>query len=309
MPLIAIAGPTASGKSSLALELWERLGGRAEILSVDSAQVYRGMDIGTAKPDAATRARVPHHLLDVVDPAESYSAARFAADARRLIGEIRGRGNRVLLVGGTLLYLRALLQGLSELPSADQAVRARLEAEAAREGWGALHARLAAIDPETAARLHPNDAQRIQRALEIHALSGMAPSEHFRRAGSGAWDEPVLRVAVCPPDLQARQRRIRQRFGAMMEQGFLNEVAALRARGDLHPALPSMRAVGYRQLWRHLDGECSLEQAVEQGVIATRQYAKRQLTWLRSESGWTWIDPTEPNAAAVVLNLLPEPPT
>jgi tRNA dimethylallyltransferase len=307
--LIAIAGPTASGKSALALELWQRLEGRAEIVSVDSAQVYRGMDIGTAKPDAATRARVPHHLLDVVDPAQSYSAARFAADARRLIGEIRGRGNRPLLVGGTMLYFRALLQGLSELPSADPQLRARLEAEAAQQGWAALHARLGQIDPETAARLHPNDAQRIQRALEIHALSGAAPSEHFRRAGAGAWDEAVLRVVVCPPDIGERQRRMRARFGQMMEQGFLNEVAALRGRGDLHPELPSMRAVGYRQLWRHLDGECSLEQAMDQAVIATRQYAKRQLTWLRSESGWVWIDPAEPNATAVVLNLLPEPPT
>lgn len=306
-PLIAIAGPTASGKSALALDLWERLEGRAEIVTVDSAQVYRGMDIGTAKPDAATRARVAHHLLDVVDPSEVYSAARFATDARRLIGEIRARGNQPLLVGGTLLYLRALLQGLSELPSADTAVRARLEAEAARDGWAALHARLAAIDAETAARLHPNDAQRIQRALEIHELSGAAPSEHFRRAGAGAWHEPVLRIAVCQPDLEERRRRIRARFMQMMEQGFLGEVAALRARGDLHGELPSMRAVGYRQLWRHLDGECSLAQAVEQGVIATRQYAKRQLTWLRSESGWVWVDPTEPNAAAVVLNWLVQP--
>jgi tRNA dimethylallyltransferase len=267
------------------------------------------MDIGTAKPDAATRARVPHHLLDLIDPAQAYSAARFAADARRVAGEIRARGNRPLLVGGTMLYYRALLQGLSDLPSADASVRARLEAEAAQHGWGALHARLGQIDPQTAARLHPNDAQRIQRALEIHELSGTAPSAHFRRAGADAWDEAVVRVAVCPPDIDERWRRIRVRFLQMMEQGFLGEVAALRARGDLHPELPSMRAVGYRQLWRHLDGEGSLEHAVEQAIIATRQYAKRQLTWLRGEPGWIWIDPAEPNAAAAVLNLLPPPPT
>ena len=302
-PIIAIAGPTAAGKSALALQLVERLQGRAEIISVDSAQVYRGMDIGTAKPDAATRARVPHHLLDLIDPAEIYSAARFAADSRRLIDEIRERGNRPLLVGGTMLYFRALLQGLSELPSADAAFRARTEAEAAESGWGALHARLAQVDPESAARLHPNDAQRIQRALEIHHLSGESASRQFLRPRGAAWAGAVVRVAVCPPQRQELHQRIEQRFRHMMVQGFVEEVARLRARDDLHPALPSMRAVGYRQLWRHLDGEYGLEQAIELGLIATRQYAKRQLTWLRGESGWVWIDPAEPNAAGAVLNL------
>ena len=302
-PLIAIAGPTAAGKSALALQLVERLQGRAEIVSVDSAQVYRGMDIGTAKPDVATRARVPHHLLDLIDPAEAYSAARFAADARRLIGEIRARGNRPLLVGGTMLYFRALLQGLSELPPADAAFRAGIEAEAAQLGWAALHARLAEVDPQSAARLHPNDAQRIQRALEIHALSGESASRQFLRPRGAAWADAVVRVAVCPPQREELHRRIEQRFRGMVEQGFVGEVARLRGRGDLHPELPSMRAVGYRQLWRHLDGECDLEQAIGQGVIATRQYAKRQLTWLRSESAWVWIDPAEPNAAGAVLNL------
>jgi len=302
-PIIAIAGPTAAGKSALALQLVERLQGRAEIISVDSAQVYRGMDIGTAKPDVATLARVPHHLLDLIDPAEIYSAARFAVDARRLIDEIRERGNRPLLVGGTMLYFRALLQGLSELPSADAAFRARTEAEAAQLGWGALHARLARIDPESAARLHPNDAQRIQRALEIHHLSGEPASRQFLRPRGAAWVDAVVRVAVCPPQRQELHQRIEQRFRQMIAQGFVEEVARLRARGDLHPALPSMRAVGYRQLWRHLDGEYPLEQAIELGLIATRQYAKRQLTWLRSESAWVWIDPVEPNAAGAVLNL------
>jgi tRNA dimethylallyltransferase len=303
-PLIAIAGPTAAGKSALALQLFERLQGRAEIVSVDSAQIYRGMDIGTAKPDVATRARVPHHLLDLIDPAEVYSAARFAADARNLIGEIHTRGNQPILVGGTMLYFRALLHGLSELPSADAAFRERTEAEAAQLGWGALHARLAEVDPESAARLHPNDAQRIQRALEIHALSGEAASRQFLRPRGEGWSGAVVRVAVCPPDRPALHQRIRERFRVMMEQGFLGEVMRLRERGDLHLQLPSMRAVGYRQLWRHLDGEYGLEQAIEMGMIATRQYAKRQLTWLRGESGWVWIDPTEPNAAGAVLNLV-----
>jgi len=302
-PIIAIAGPTAAGKSALALQLVERLRGRAEIISVDSAQVYRGMDIGTAKPDAATRARVPHHLLDLIDPLEAYSAARFAADARRLIAEIRGRDNRPLLVGGTMLYFRALFQGLSELPSADAAFRARTEAEAAQLGWGALHARLAEVDPQSAARLHPNDAQRIQRALEIHHLSGEPASRQFLRPHGVAWGDAVVRIAVCPPQRHELHQRIEQRFRDMMAQGFVDEVARLRARGDLQPALPSMRAVGYRQLWRHLDGEYGLEQAIELGQIATRQYAKRQLTWLRSESGWVWIDPVEPNAAGAVLNV------
>ena len=302
-PLIAIAGPTAAGKSALALRLVERLHGRAEIVSVDSAQVYRGMDIGTAKPDVATRARVPHHLLDLIDPAEAYSAARFAVDARRLIGEIRARGNRPLLVGGTMLYFRALLQGLSELPPADAVFRVGIEAEAARLGWAALHARLAEVDPESAARLHPNDAQRIQRALEIHALSGESASRQFLRPRGAAWADAVVRVAVCPPQREELHRRIEQRFRGMVEQGFVGEVARLRGRGDLHPELPSMRAVGYRQLWRHLDGEYDLEQAIGRGVIATRQYAKRQLTWLRSEPAWVWIDPAEPNAAGAVLNL------
>jgi tRNA dimethylallyltransferase len=302
-PIIAIAGPTAAGKSALALQLADRLHGRAEIISVDSAQVYRGMDIGTAKPDAATRAQVQHHLLDLIDPAQAYSAARFAADARRLIGEIRGRGNRPLLVGGTMLYFRALLDGLSELPAADATFRARTEAEAARLGWGALHARLAAIDPPSAARLHPNDAQRIQRALEIYELSGIPASRQFLNSQGAAWAGGVVRIALCPPQREQLHRRIELRFRHMMAQGFLGEVAALRARGDLHDALPSMRAVGYRQLWRHLNGEYGLEHAIGLGLIATRQYAKRQLTWLRSESGWNWVDPGEPNALQAVLNL------
>ena len=287
-------GPTASGKSGLALALCGQLD--CEIVSVDSAQVYRGMDVGTAKPDAATRARVPHHLIDLCDPAQSYSAARFVADATRLVREIRARNRIPLLVGGTMLYFRALQQGLSELPPADAAFRAALAQEAARVGWPALHARLAQRDPATAARLHPNDAQRIQRALEILERSGRPASGHAPPAG-GALDGPVVKLALNPPERRVLHERIAARFGQMMRDGFLDEVARLRARGDLSPDLPSMRAVGYRQLWAHLDGAYDLATAEARGVAATRQFAKRQLTWLRAEPAPTWLDPDAPDLA------------
>jgi tRNA dimethylallyltransferase len=288
LPAVLVMGPTASGKSGLALELCERL--PAEIVSVDSAQVYRGMDVGTAKPDRATRERVPHHLIDQCDPAEAYSAARFCVEAAAAIAQIRARGRMPLLVGGTMLYFRALQQGLSELPPADPAFRAALAVQAAREGWPAMHARLARLDPASAARLHPNDAQRIQRALEIVELSGTPVSGHAPPA-AGALQGPVVKVALNPPQRSALHARIEQRFRQMMQAGFLDEVAALRARGDLHPDLPSMRAVGYRQLWAHLDGAWDLDTAVARGIAATRQFAKRQLTWLRAEPGLQWEDP------------------
>jgi tRNA dimethylallyltransferase len=289
IPVVAIAGPTAAGKSRMALALCERLEafGGAEIVSVDSAQVYRGMDIGTAKPDRATQARVPHHLIDVVDPAQNYSAARFASDAAARIAAIRGRGRLPLLVGGTLLYFRALFEGLSELPSADPQLRAQLAAEGQREGWAALHRRLAAVDPVTAARLHPNDAQRIQRALEIHAVSGRPPSAMFASGARGSRvPGPLLRYAIVPQDRAQLHASIERRFAEMVAAGFVDEVRGLRACGDLHAQLPSMRAVGYRQLWQHLDGDYGLDEAIHRGAIATRQYAKRQMTWLRSESAW-----------------------
>ena len=288
LPAVLIMGPTASGKSGLALELCARL--PAEIISVDSAQVYRGMDIGTAKPDRATRERVPHHLLDLCDPSEAYSAARFCADAASAIAQARARGRLPLLVGGTMLYFRALQQGLSDLPPADPAFREALAAQAAREGWPALHARLARVDPASAGRLHPNDAQRIQRALEIVELSGMPARRHTRPA-AGMLEGPVVKVALNPPQRTTLHARIEQRFRRMMAAGFLDEVAALRARPGLHPDLPSMRAVGYRQLWAHLDGKWGLETAVARGIAATRQFAKRQLTWLRAEPGLQWQDP------------------
>lgn len=286
-------GPTASGKSQLALQLAQRLG--AEIVSVDSAQVYRGMDIGTAKPSAAERAAVPHHLLDLLDPAESYSAARFCADALRLIDEIRARGRIPLLAGGTMLYFRALTGGLSELPSADAAVRQRIEQEARRLGWPALHGRLAQRDPVSAARLHPNDSQRIQRALEIIESSGMTPTEFYAQAPAPVLKGRVLKIALNPPERSELHARIEKRFEAMMRAGFLDEVAALHRRGDLHEGLPSIRCVGYRQLWRHLDGQWPLDEAVQRSIFATRQLAKRQITWLRSERDVSLLDPDAPD--------------
>jgi tRNA dimethylallyltransferase len=286
-----LMGPTASGKSGLALALCEQL--PCEIVSVDSAQVYRGMDIGTAKPDAATRAQVPHHLIDLCDPAQAYSAARFCADAARVVAEIRGRGRIPLLTGGTMLYFRSLQQDLSDLPPADARFREALAQEAARIGWPALHARLAERDPASAARLHPNDAQRIQRALEILERSGTPAGSHAPPAGGGL-DGPVMKLALNPPERRVLHERIAARFGQMMRDGFLEEVANLRGRGDLTPDLPSMRAVGYRQLWAHLDGAWDLATGVGRGIAATRQLAKRQLTWLRSEPRVTWLDPAAP---------------
>jgi tRNA dimethylallyltransferase len=294
-PLVLLMGPTASGKSELALELAARLSG--EIVSVDSAQVYRGMDIGTAKPPAAVRARVPHHLIDVCDPAEHYSAARFRDDALRAVEAIRGRGRVPLLAGGTMLYFRALQHGLSELPSADAGVRAGLAELARREGAPALHARLAQLDAESAARLHPNDGQRIQRALEIVTLTGRPVGEVQRARAPAPLAGDVVKLALNPPERRVLHERIAARFRRMMDEGFLDEVRALRDRGDLDPGLPSMRAVGYRQLWAHLDGTWDLATAVERGIAATRQLAKRQLTWLRSEPGLHWLDP-EPAALA-----------
>jgi len=296
---VALAGPTASGKSAAALELAQALD--AEIVSVDSALVYRGMDIGTAKPTAEERARVPHHLIDIRDPAESYSAAEFAADAQRLLREIRGRGRRVILAGGTMLYFKALFHGLSALPPADPEVRARIEADAARRGWPALHAELAAVDAPTAARLAPNDAQRIQRALEVYRLTGEPLSQLHRAAAPGPGLRPELFLSLEPAERGWLHARIAQRFDAMLAAGFVEEVRRLRARGDLHPGLPSMRCVGYRQAWEALDGSWPLESLRERGIAATRQLAKRQLTWLRGMAGRQVIACDAPDALARVL--------
>jgi len=276
---LCLAGPTASGKSAAALAIAAAVAPRhaVEIVSVDSALVYRGMDIGTAKPSALERAAVPHHLIDVVDPAERYSAARFVADASSAIAAIRARGNVALLVGGTMLYFKALFDGLDDLPEADPTVRAAIDARAAQAGWPALHAELAAIDPLTAARLAPNDSQRIQRALEVHRVSGR-PLSAWHSAPDGR--TPPL-IALEPNDRAWLHARIGERFSAMLDAGFIDEVRRLRARHDLNAALPSMRAVGYRQAWAALDGG-DLATLAASASAATRQLAKRQLTWLRS---------------------------
>lgn len=299
---IALAGPTASGKSAAAMALAGALG--AEIVSVDSALVYRGMDIGTAKPTPEERARVPHHLVDIRDPTQAYSAANFAADAHALLPAIQARGRAVLLVGGTMLYFKALFEGLAPMPAADPAVRAAIEAEAARSGWPALHAQLAQADPATAARLAPNDAQRIQRALEVLRVTGQPLSVLHASAAAAtpAW-RPDLFVSLEPSDRSWLHERIARRFDAMLACGFLDEVKALRARGDLHPELPSMRAVGYRQAWEALDAGWPLAELRERGIAATRQLAKRQLTWLRSMPQRRVIACDAPDALAQVLQL------
>ncbi len=304
---LLLLGPTACGKSALALELARTI--PLEIVSVDSAQVYRGMDIGTAKPGAEERARVPHHVIDIRDPAQPYSAADFARDATRAIGAIKSRGRLPLVVGGTMLYARALREGLSKLPSADAQVRARLEQRAHEMGWPALHAELARIDPATAARLPPNDRQRIQRALEIFELTGR-PMSALLAAG----DAPPLAlstIALLPGDRAELHRRIEARFDAMLAAGFLDEVRTLMRRGDLHPDLPSMRSVGYRQAWRHLRGETTFAEFRAEGIAATRQLAKRQITWLRSMRDATVIDPFDQSALReieqIVRAALPSP--
>ncbi|MGH8150668.1 MAG: tRNA (adenosine(37)-N6)-dimethylallyltransferase MiaA [Steroidobacteraceae bacterium] len=284
---VVLTGPTGAGKSEWAERLAAEL--PIEIVSVDSALVYRGMDIGTAKPDAALRARIPHHLIDIRDPAEVYSAGEFVADATRLLEEIRARGRLPLLVGGTMLYLRALVEGIADLPRACEPLRREIEARAAREGWPRLHAELARVDAEAAASIHPNDPQRIQRALEVCHLTGGRFSE-LRRTG-GSRHAALPRIALVPGDRQALNRRLVERLSHMMEHGFLEEVARLRARGDLTARHPALRAVGYRQLWAHLEGAYGLGEANERALAATRQLAKRQLTWLRADRAVRWIDP------------------
>ena len=281
IPAILLLGPTAAGKSALAVALAERLGG--EIISVDSAQIYRGMDIGTAKPDGALRRRIPHHLLDVIEPTETYSAATFARDALRAIANVRGRGRVPILAGGTMLYFKALAEGLSVLPAADRKLRTEIDARAAREGWPALHAELARVDPQTATRLNPTDAQRIQRALEVWQLAGTPLSAlQGRRARAGDALGATLRIALVPSDRARLHEAIARRFDAMLAAGLVDELSGLRRRYPLTPDLPSMRCVGYRQAWSYLEGEIDRATLRARGIAATRQLAKRQFTWLRA---------------------------
>jgi tRNA dimethylallyltransferase len=293
---IAITGPTACGKTDLALALAREF--PLEIVSMDSAMVYRGMDIGTAKPDVATRESVVHHLIDILDPEQSYSAGRFAADTRRLVKEIRARGRFPLVVGGTMLYLKALREGIATLPERDPAVRARIDERAEADGWEALHAELAEIDPEAARRIEPRDRQRIQRALEVHAITGKPLTELQQRASTPA--VAVETVALIPPDRQALAASIARRFEAMVAAGLVDEVRALRSRPGLTADSPSMRAVGYRQVWAFLAGEGGWDEAAERAVTATRQLAKRQLTWLRSDTSSERLDATDPGLLEVL---------
>ncbi|MDT4828856.1 tRNA (adenosine(37)-N6)-dimethylallyltransferase MiaA [Achromobacter agilis] len=302
--VICLAGPTAAGKSASTLALAERW--PLEIVNVDSATIYSGMDIGTAKPSPDEQARVPQHLLDILDPVQSYSAAEFVADALRLIDEIRSRGRIPLLAGGTMMYYKALRDGLDDLPQADPALRAELEARAALQGWPALHAELALLDPVTAARLAPNDSQRIQRALEICRLSGQPMSALLLRGQRQRDDSgnQYVTISLEPSDRAALHARIEQRFDAMLAKGLLDEVRGLHARADLHPGLPSVRCVGYRQMWAHLDGEIDLDTAREQGIAATRQLAKRQITWLRAQPERAIVDCLAADAVAQTIDAV-----
>jgi tRNA dimethylallyltransferase len=305
---VAIMGPTASGKTAAALAIAQQI--PCEIISVDSALVYRGMDIGTAKPTRAELAAVPHHLIDIIDPLDSYSVAQFRADALRLVGEIVARGRLPLLVGGTMLYFKGLADGLDDLPQADPALRAELEAQAARVGWPAMHARLRELDPFTAARLAPHDAQRIQRALEVTTLSGRPMSELLALREKTVLPFDLLSFALEPSNRAVLHARIAQRFDLMLQESadgnLIAEVATLRRRGDLHPGLPSMRCVGYRQAWDYLDGNIDYKTLRETGIIATRQLAKRQMTWLRSMPERVVIDCLAPDAAAQMLARIAE---
>ncbi len=300
--VLALMGPTASGKSRLAVELAERLDG--EIISVDSALIYRGMDIGTAKPDLEERRGIPHHLIDIRDPAEAYSTGAFIKDAARLIEEITARGKLPLLVGGTFLYFNALFNGMAELPSADPAIRQAIDEEARERGWAALHEELTRIDPVAAARIHPNDPQRIQRALEVYRLTGVSLTAWCARPSVQTLPVNAIRLIVSPSNRQRLHERIRARFLGMLEAGLIGEVERLYQRGDLHPDLPALRAVGYRQVWLYLAGAYDRDTLIERGIIATRQFAKRQYTWLRRETEARHYDSESPGLTEEVLKVI-----
>ncbi len=281
LQVIFLMGPTASGKTDLAISLLDHM--PIELVNVDSAQIYRQMDIGTAKPDAETLRKAPHRLLSFCDPAETYSAADFAIDAKKEIADIHNMGRIPLLVGGSMLYFKVLLEGLSDLPAADKAIRQSIQEQADKEGWASLHQQLQLVDPKTAARLHPNHSQRIQRALEVYQITGTPLSELQSQSGGGIQElYDVRQYALTMQDRALLHQRIEMRFMAMMDAGFADEVEALYRRGDLHADMPSIRAAGYRQLWDYFEGRCGLDEAVEKAIIATRQLAKRQQTWLRN---------------------------
>lgn len=305
-PAIFIMGPTASGKTSLAMELVKRL--PVEIIGVDSGQIYRGMDIGSAKPDAEILRVAPHRLIDIREPDESYSAAEFCEDALRAMHEITAAGRIPMLVGGTMLYFRSLEHGLSAMPSADAGVRARLEAQANEQGWVAMHSRLLEIDPVAGARIHPNDPQRIQRALEVYELTGRNMTDLIASQEKEPLQYRLCKLSIAPKEREVLRERIALRFNQMIEQGFIEEVEALYARGDLNLDMPSMRSVGYRQIWHYLEGKNSREEAIARGIIASHQLAKRQMTWLRSDTNVHWFDSTEDNLLDSVLKCLNDCP-
>lgn len=300
-PAVFLMGPTAAGKTDLAVALAQHQ--NCEIISVDSALIYRGMDIGSAKPDAATLALAPHHLLDIREPSAAYSVAEFCADALALMADITARGKVPLLVGGTMMYYKALMDGLADLPASDTDIRQQLEADAAALGIPALHARLAEVDPIAAQRLHNTDSQRVLRALEVYQLTGETLSSHWARQADYSLPYTVASLGIWPPERAILHQRIEQRFQLMLEQGFEQEVVTLRDRGDLDLSMPSMRCVGYRQMWQYLDGDYNYETMIHKGVVATRQLAKRQLTWLRKWPDLHYIDSMEPKLAFTVSQI------
>lgn len=300
-PVICLMGPTASGKTALAMELYDAL--PCEIISVDSALVFKGMDIGTAKPTLAEQGKYPHRLIDLIDPADSYSAAEFCKDALQAIDEIRQSGRIPLLVGGTMMYFKSLIDGISPLPEADPNIRQQIELEANEKGWDALHQELAMIDPESAARIHPNDPQRLTRALEVFRITGNTLTQLTAIKGQRL-EGDVLQFAIAPKERKTLHERIELRFNQMIEQGFKDEVIKLKARKDLHENLPSIRCVGYRQMWQHLNGDYDFDEMIFKGVCATRQLAKRQLTWLRGWDGLTWLDMEDNNNLQVITSQI-----
>ncbi len=303
LPVLFLMGPTASGKTDLALNLFDYMD--VEIISVDSALIYREMDIGTAKPDRATLAKYPHALVDILDPTEVYSASDFAEDARQLIDQAHAQGKLPVLVGGTILYFKALSEGLAKLPEANAEIRAEIEAQAEQEGWPSVHARLAQLDSASGERLGPNDQQRIQRALEVFLMTGRSIDSHWQEQQALELPWNVIPIALMPEDRAQLHQRIELRFNQMLEQGFEAEVIRLRERGDLNLNLPSMRCVGYRQMWQYLDGELDWQEMHHKGLVATRQLAKRQMTWLRSWQGAEVIDPLSGNLFKKTLALIP----
>ena len=301
-PAIFIMGPTASGKTALACALYDELS--CELISVDSALVYKDMNIGTAKPTAEELERYPHHLIDIRDPSEPYSAADFREDVLRVMAEVTERGNIPVLVGGTMLYFKFLLEGAADLPEADEIVRKQIEDEAAEKGWPAIHEQLAKVDPESAARLNPNDPQRVQRALEVYRVTGKTLTEHWAQQQEKRIPYQVVQFAICPKERKTLHERIEMRFDQMLKDGFVDEVRALYQRGDLHENLPAIRAVGYRQVWAFLDGQLDYDDMIFKGVVATRQLAKRQITWLRSWQNLHWLESEDPNLIQTARSIL-----